>query len=154
LSITTFRYVPPHLRDRIGDPAVEEEINRLNQTLLDTLQKEGEAFVSNAVIGGRYALRACIVNFNTTVRDVEALPETVVRPARRLYGLRRPPSWFTGACHAEDFARGTAERLSRQSSCVIVLSPFLSHGDAESAEGSRGIRQAVSRQHPSFSFFV
>ena len=84
LSITTFRYVPPHLRDRIGDPEVEEEINRLNQTLLDTLQKEGEAFVSNAVIGGRYALRACIVNFNTTVRDVEALPEIVVRTARRL----------------------------------------------------------------------
>ena len=37
-----------------------------------TLQRGGEIFVSNAVIGGRYALRACIVNFHTTAADVEA----------------------------------------------------------------------------------
>ena len=42
----------------------------------------GEAFVSNAVIRGRYALRACIVNFNTGIDDVRALPEIVVRTGR------------------------------------------------------------------------
>jgi len=39
----------------------------------------GEAFVSNAVVRGRYLLRACIVNFNTEREDVEALPEIVAR---------------------------------------------------------------------------
>ena len=42
----------------------------------------GEAFVSNAVVGGRYALRACITNFRTTAADVEALPEIVRRHGR------------------------------------------------------------------------
>jgi hypothetical protein len=31
------------------------------------------------VIGGRFALRACIVNFRTTLADVEALLPLVVR---------------------------------------------------------------------------
>ena len=38
--------------------------------------------MSNAVIGGRYALRACIVNFHTTRADVAAVPEIVVRVGR------------------------------------------------------------------------
>ena len=44
----------------------------------------GEAFVSNAVIKGRYALRACIVNFNTGIAYVRALPEIVVRTGRHI----------------------------------------------------------------------
>jgi glutamate/tyrosine decarboxylase-like PLP-dependent enzyme len=90
LSITTFRYVPPDLRPQIGEAAAEAHLNRLNQTLLDRLQKEGEAFVSNAVVRGRYALRACIVNFNTTVADVDALPEIVARTGRRIEAELRP----------------------------------------------------------------
>ena len=46
------------------------------------LQSGGEAFVSNAVIDGRYVLRACIVNFHTTQADVEAMPEIVARVGR------------------------------------------------------------------------
>jgi aromatic-L-amino-acid/L-tryptophan decarboxylase len=33
--------------------------------------------VSNAVVAGRYLLRACIVNFNTRISDVDALPDIV-----------------------------------------------------------------------------
>jgi aromatic-L-amino-acid/L-tryptophan decarboxylase len=84
LSIATFRYVPPDLRARVGGDAVEEYLNRLNQELLDRLQKAGEAFVSNAVIRGRYVLRACIVNFNTAAPDVDALPEIVAAMGRRV----------------------------------------------------------------------
>ena len=88
LSITTFRYVPPDLP---GDPAaVEEYLNTLNEELLNRLQKGGEAFISNAVLDGRYLLRACIVNFRTTLADVEALPEIVVRLGRRLDAELRP----------------------------------------------------------------
>lgn len=36
-------------------------------------------FVSNAVIGNRYVLRACIVNFHTTRADVEATVDVAAR---------------------------------------------------------------------------
>ncbi len=81
LSITTFRYVPKDLRSRLGEASVEERLNRLNRELLDEVEKSGEAFFSNAVIDGRFALRACIVNFNTTDEDIDALPALVARHA-------------------------------------------------------------------------
>lgn len=82
LSITTFRYVPTALRARIGEPEVERHLNALNEALIERIQSSGEAFLSNAVINGRYALRACIVNFNTTEADIRAIPEIVVRLGR------------------------------------------------------------------------
>jgi len=90
LSITTFRFVPRDLRPRLGDAAVEGYLNTLNQAVLDRTQREGEAFVSNAVIRGRYALRACIVNFHTAPADVEALPAIIARAAARLDAELRP----------------------------------------------------------------
>jgi glutamate/tyrosine decarboxylase-like PLP-dependent enzyme len=82
LSITTFRYVPRDLAARIGEDAVERYLDALNRELLDRLQRSGEAFVSNAVVAGRYVLRACIVNFHTDRADVEALPDIVARIGR------------------------------------------------------------------------
>jgi glutamate/tyrosine decarboxylase-like PLP-dependent enzyme len=84
LSIATFRFVPSDLRSRVGESSTEEYLNRLNQTLLDAIQRGGEAFVSNALVRGRYVLRACIVNFHTTREDVEAIPEIVVRTGREI----------------------------------------------------------------------
>ncbi len=57
-------------------------LDALNRELLDRLQRGGETFVSNAVVGGRYVLRACIVNFHTTQSDVEAVPGIVARVGR------------------------------------------------------------------------
>jgi glutamate/tyrosine decarboxylase-like PLP-dependent enzyme len=82
LSITTFRYVPADLRARIGEPAVDQHLEALNRALLDRLQRGGELFVSNAIVDGRYALRACIVNFRTALADILAVPEIVVRAGR------------------------------------------------------------------------
>jgi aromatic-L-amino-acid/L-tryptophan decarboxylase len=84
LSITTFRYVPAELAAAIGDATVDARIDAINRELLDRLQRGGELFVSNAVVGGRYALRACIVNFQTTLADIEAIPGIVVRVGRTL----------------------------------------------------------------------
>jgi glutamate/tyrosine decarboxylase-like PLP-dependent enzyme len=82
LSITTFRFIPLDVRPQAGKPDTERYLDALNRELLDRLQRGGEAFVSNAVIAGRYVLRACIVNFHTTQADVEALPEIVARVGR------------------------------------------------------------------------
>ena len=84
LSIATFRYVPEDLRDSHDVSEREEHLNVLNREVLDRLQRGGELFVSNAVIGGRYALRACIVNFHTDLADVEAVPEIVARVGREV----------------------------------------------------------------------
>ncbi|HEY2905977.1 MAG TPA: aminotransferase class V-fold PLP-dependent enzyme [Vicinamibacterales bacterium] len=90
LSITTFRYVPADLRSQRGDPHTEQYLNELNKALLDGLQRGGELFVSNAVIRGRYALRACIVNFHTEAGDVEAVPPIVAVHGRRVDAALRP----------------------------------------------------------------
>jgi len=79
LSITTFRYVPPDLQGGVGVDVVESYLNDLNREIQARMELGGEAFVSNAVLKGRYVLRACIVNFNTDQADVEALPGIVVR---------------------------------------------------------------------------
>ena len=50
----------------------------------------GEAFVSNAIVDDRYALRACIVNFGTTEADVDALPDLVARIGRETDAALRP----------------------------------------------------------------
>ncbi len=82
LSIACFRYVPRELR---GDPAAEPYLNALNERLMAELQLGGRIFPSNAVIDGRFAIRACIVNFRTEVADVDALVELSVANGRRLH---------------------------------------------------------------------
>ncbi len=81
LSITTFRYVPEDYRNR-RDEAAGEYLNQLNEEILQRIERGGEAFFSNAVIGHIYALRVCVVNFRTTLEDIKALPEIVVRVGR------------------------------------------------------------------------
>ena len=88
LSITTFRYVPPDLQP--GSDEVEAYLNQLNTELLTRLQQSGEAYVSNAVIGGKFALRACIVNFRTSLADIAALPGIVARIGREADAALRP----------------------------------------------------------------
>jgi aromatic-L-amino-acid decarboxylase len=88
LSITTFRYRPRDFaRAGAGSDAYLDD---LNAALLDQLQAGGEAFVSNAVVGGRFLLRACIVNFRTTRADLDALVATVRRIGRELDAAMRP----------------------------------------------------------------
>ena len=84
LSITTFRYVPAHLRAAPPTAAREEELRCVNQELLARVERSGEAFLSNAVVDGRFALRACIVNFRTSLADTEALPPLLSRLGRNV----------------------------------------------------------------------
>jgi aromatic-L-amino-acid/L-tryptophan decarboxylase len=86
LSIATFRYVPRDLRSRVGAPEVERYVNDLNQRLLTALEKSGEAFLSNAVVDGKFVLRACVVNFNTTIADIQAVPALVSRLGGQMHG--------------------------------------------------------------------
>jgi glutamate/tyrosine decarboxylase-like PLP-dependent enzyme len=90
LSITTFRYVPGDLHAKRHEEQVASHLDALNREVLDRVQRRGETFVSNAVVGGRYVLRACIVNFHTEQEDVEAVPEIVARIGREVDAELRP----------------------------------------------------------------
>jgi glutamate/tyrosine decarboxylase-like PLP-dependent enzyme len=80
LSITTFRYVPLDLQD--GSKVAEKYLDDLNRELLTRLQQGGEVYPSNAIVHGKFALRCCIVNFRTSLEDVEALLPIVVKTGR------------------------------------------------------------------------
>jgi len=91
LSICTFRFVPADLRERArGEAPVTDYLNELNARIATALRLSGRAFVSNAHIGDRYFLRACIVNFRTTVADVRALPVMIVELGHDLDRQLRP----------------------------------------------------------------
>ena len=91
LSIATFRYVPTDLRPRSMEAgAVTDYLNELNARIATALRLSGKAFVSNAHIGDRYMLRACIVNFRTTLADVEVLPRLIVELGTGLDQKFRP----------------------------------------------------------------
>jgi aromatic-L-amino-acid decarboxylase len=67
LSICCFRYRPA------GWGGSEEELDRVNERLMMAIMADGRAYCSNAVIAGRFGLRACIVNFRTEADDIERL---------------------------------------------------------------------------------
>ena len=83
LSIATFRYVPLNYAhdERIN----ETYLNTLNEKLLNDLQQGGEVFLSNAIIADKYCLRACIVNFRTSKKDIQEVIEIIVREGRKVH---------------------------------------------------------------------
>ena len=84
LSIVTFRFVPGDLKDRTGQEKVDAYLDKLNEEILIGFKTGGEMFVSNAIIGGRFYLRACIVNFRTSLEDVNEMPALVVAKGREI----------------------------------------------------------------------
>jgi aromatic-L-amino-acid/L-tryptophan decarboxylase len=80
LSIVCFRYVPDGWS--MGDARLDE----LNKTLMQEVQAGGEAFLTNAVLRGRFALRACILHYATAEPDLAALLDVIRRAGRRLAG--------------------------------------------------------------------
>jgi aromatic-L-amino-acid/L-tryptophan decarboxylase len=94
LSITTFRYRPRDLQENNAN--TELYLNQLNRELLTRLQQSGEAYVSNAVIGEKFALRACIVNFRSTMADIEELPNIIARMGNTIDKTLRTDTAETG----------------------------------------------------------
>ena len=72
LSISCFRYVPEGWSDG-------EALNGLNRRILETLNAEGQVYMSPTTLDGRYSLRVAIVNFRTAASDVDFLVDEVLR---------------------------------------------------------------------------
>jgi aromatic-L-amino-acid/L-tryptophan decarboxylase len=70
LSIFCFRY---RLRGFAGD------LDALNEETLVRLQRDGSSYLSNARIRGQFALRGCVLNYRTTLDDMQTLLDDVRR---------------------------------------------------------------------------
>jgi aromatic-L-amino-acid/L-tryptophan decarboxylase len=79
LSICCFRYV--------ADGALaagDEYLSRLNERIMTELQLDGRVYISNALLGERFVLRACVVNHRTEADDVDAVLDVVDELGARL----------------------------------------------------------------------
>ena len=85
LSITTLQYIPTSYQTK--EKESEAYLNKLNEQLLNNLQQGGEVFLSNAVIKGKYCLRACIVNFRTSKKDIHDTIEIIVKEGRKVHEM-------------------------------------------------------------------
>ncbi|MGZ4313652.1 MAG: pyridoxal phosphate-dependent decarboxylase family protein, partial [Solirubrobacteraceae bacterium] len=92
LSIACFRYVPAGLGDH---PDRERYLDLLNERLMTALRIDGRAFPSNARLGGRYVLRACICNFRTEADDLDRMLDAAAELGERLDAELRP-AWHDG----------------------------------------------------------
>jgi aromatic-L-amino-acid/L-tryptophan decarboxylase len=63
LSICAFRHAPATV--------ARDDLDAHNARLLAAVQRDGRVYLSNAVVDGRFALRACITNFRTTAADID-----------------------------------------------------------------------------------
>jgi aromatic-L-amino-acid decarboxylase len=79
LSIFCFRHVPVQLRNQSP-----KAIDAFNERLLVALQRDGSSYLSNATLGGRFALRGCVLNYRTMLRDMEILLDDLRRVAKSL----------------------------------------------------------------------
>lgn len=70
LSAVCFRYITGN-----GDT------DKLNRSILDRVIRRGCVYISNAVIHGNFALRACIVNHRSTEGDVQSVIREVLAAA-------------------------------------------------------------------------
>jgi len=78
LSTVCFRYVP---RDRQMSAA---DLDALNRDIMLDVQHGGLAYLSNTSLGGKFALRACILNHRTTDGDMPRLLEIIEEAGARL----------------------------------------------------------------------
>jgi aromatic-L-amino-acid/L-tryptophan decarboxylase len=88
LGICCFRYVPPQTRPALARAdagereRLEAGLDDLNARVMHRVQRGGRAYVSNAILRGRFALRASLTNYRTTRRDITVTLETVREAAR------------------------------------------------------------------------
>src|SRR6185437_1266566 len=75
LSVVCFLYI-----EAAGD------LNELNRTILDRVVRRRRVCLSNALLNGKFALRACIVNHRSTEEDVRLVVSEVLSAAEEVLG--------------------------------------------------------------------
>jgi aromatic-L-amino-acid decarboxylase len=90
LSIFCFRHLPARLNRALATASpserktIEEQLDAHNERLLVALQRDGSSYLSNAGLRGRFSLRGCVMNYRTTLGDMEILLDDLRRVAAAL----------------------------------------------------------------------
>jgi aromatic-L-amino-acid decarboxylase len=85
LSIFCFRHLPERLKRALAAASpseretIEEQLDAHNKRLLLALERDGNSYLSNARLRGRFSLRGCVMNYRTTFRDMEILLDDLRR---------------------------------------------------------------------------
>jgi len=85
LYLYCFRYVPNALADSSEEPEIQAQLNRLNQEIVDAIQRSGLALVMTTRIRGRVAIRMSVCSQRTLEKDIDATFEAIARWGRLLY---------------------------------------------------------------------
>jgi glutamate/tyrosine decarboxylase-like PLP-dependent enzyme len=80
LSICCFRYLSRESKT---------DLDKLNERIMERVQKGGRAYLSNATVNGHFALRACITNFRTTKNDIDETVAAIREAAEDLRQRRK-----------------------------------------------------------------
>jgi glutamate/tyrosine decarboxylase-like PLP-dependent enzyme len=81
LYLCRFRYVPNGLAERQDEPEIQTLLDRLNQEIVETVQRDGLTLV-NTRVGGRVAIQMSFCSRRTLADEVEATFETIARWGR------------------------------------------------------------------------
>jgi glutamate/tyrosine decarboxylase-like PLP-dependent enzyme len=84
-AVCCFRFVPESSRD-----ATTDEIDALQKSLQQRVERSGEAWLSTTVLKGRRAMRANVNSFLTERRHIDDLVELLERESRDLKRLIKP----------------------------------------------------------------
>ena len=84
LYLYCFRYVPLGLAERQGEPEVRALLDRLNQEIVEAVQRSGLALVMTTRVRGRVAIRMSICSHRTLGEDIDATFEAIARWGRLL----------------------------------------------------------------------
>ncbi|HZI92631.1 MAG TPA: pyridoxal-dependent decarboxylase [Patescibacteria group bacterium] len=77
LGVLCFRYVPAHLKGR------DAELDALQMTIQDEVQRRGTSWISTSILGGRRVFRFCVTSYLSRERHVDAMLEQVRQAAPR-----------------------------------------------------------------------
>src|SRR5437660_6605966 len=90
LSIFCFRHLPAQLKGALATASpseretIEEQLDAHNERLLLALQSDASSYLSNARLHGRFSLRGCVMNYRTTLDDMEIFLDDLRRIAASL----------------------------------------------------------------------
>jgi hypothetical protein len=68
----------------------ETYLSELNRRIMTEIHLDGRVFCSNAVLGERFVLRACVVNFRTEAEDMDAVLDVAAELGGKLDAELRP----------------------------------------------------------------
>ncbi len=84
VSTVCFRFRPARLAGREDDPAAHAWLDVTNTTLMDAVNRTGEAFLSHTRLDDQFTIRMAIGNLRTEPRHVDRAWELLRREAARL----------------------------------------------------------------------